>query len=227
MGSQRRIGSPRAKIRTGILDAAEQLMLEAGYAAVTSRNVARKAATTYQSVFYYFRSMDDLFLALLERRAEEGLARQAAALASDHPLRALWEFNTETEAAVLTTEFAALANHRKAVRAALARVSSRFRTAERVGLEMILRDYGIRCPGAVVAVLMAATARTIVLEEELGVTGGHRETLDFVENQLRRLEHDHAAPPHPAPPAPRPAAPFDEDLDVHAVHDLLANGGLP
>ncbi|EUA30299.1 bacterial regulatory s, tetR family protein [Mycobacterium xenopi 4042] len=57
-----------------LLDAAEQLMLEEGYAAVTSRRVAQKAALKPQLVHYYFRTMDDLFLAAFRRRAEEGFA---------------------------------------------------------------------------------------------------------------------------------------------------------
>jgi AcrR family transcriptional regulator len=69
MTSVRRIGAPDAKNRSVLLDAAEQLMLEEGYAAVTSRRVAEKAALKPQLVHYYFRTMDDLFLAAFRRRA--------------------------------------------------------------------------------------------------------------------------------------------------------------
>src|ERR1700684_1721587 len=77
MTSARRIGAPDAKNRSGLLDAAEQLMLEEGYAAVTSRRVAEKAALKPQLVHYYFRTMDELFLAAFRRRAEEGLEGHA------------------------------------------------------------------------------------------------------------------------------------------------------
>ncbi|NME81516.1 TetR family transcriptional regulator, partial [Rhodococcus sp. 105337] len=43
MASSRRIGAPDAKNRSVLLDAAEQLMVESGYAAVTSRRVADSA----------------------------------------------------------------------------------------------------------------------------------------------------------------------------------------
>ena len=66
MTSARRIGAPDAKNRSVLLDAAEQLMLEEGYAAVTSRRVAEKAALKPQLVHYYFRTMDDLFLEVME-----------------------------------------------------------------------------------------------------------------------------------------------------------------
>ena len=80
MTSARRIGAPDAKNRGVLLDAAEQLMLEEGYAAVTSRRVAEKAALKPQLVHYYFRTMDELFLAAFRRRAEEGLEVQAQVL---------------------------------------------------------------------------------------------------------------------------------------------------
>jgi len=43
MTSARRIGAPDAKNRGLLLDSAEQLMIEEGYAAVTSRRLANKA----------------------------------------------------------------------------------------------------------------------------------------------------------------------------------------
>ena len=52
-------------------------MLEEGYAAVTSRRVGREAGISSQLVHYYFRTMDDLFLEVFRRRAEEGFGRFA------------------------------------------------------------------------------------------------------------------------------------------------------
>ena len=78
MASARRIGAPDAKNRGVLLDAAEQLMLEEGYAAVTSRRVAEKAGLKPQLVHYYFRTMEDLFLAVF-RRSRKGLEVGAGA----------------------------------------------------------------------------------------------------------------------------------------------------
>ncbi len=55
MTSARRIGAPDAKNRGVLLDTAEQLMIEEGYAAVTSRRVASEAGLKPQLVHYYFR----------------------------------------------------------------------------------------------------------------------------------------------------------------------------
>ena len=81
--SPRRIGAEDSKTRAQLLDAAEQLLLEEGYAAVTSRRVAAKAGLKPQLVHYYFRTMDDLFLEVFRRRAEENLARFERAVAAD------------------------------------------------------------------------------------------------------------------------------------------------
>ena len=47
MASARRIGAPDAKNRAALIDAAEALMIEDGYAAVTSRRVAEKAGLNW------------------------------------------------------------------------------------------------------------------------------------------------------------------------------------
>ncbi len=142
MTSARRIGAPDAKNRAVLLDAAEQLMLEEGYAAVTSRRVAERAALKPQLVHYYFRTMDELFLAAFRRRAEQGLEVQAMVLQAPQPLWALWRFSTDPAATAITMEFIALANHRKALKAEIAFYAERFREEQRKALTTILARYG-------------------------------------------------------------------------------------
>ena len=66
-------------------------MLEEGYAAVSSRRVASEAGVNVALVYYYFETMDDLFIALFRRGAERSLERQAEVLASPQPLWGLWD----------------------------------------------------------------------------------------------------------------------------------------
>lgn len=193
MTSARRIGAPDAKNRGVLLDAAEQLMLEEGYAAVTSRRVAEKAALKPQLVHYYFRTMDDLFLAAFRRRAEEGLEVQAQALQSPQPLWALWRFSTDPAATAITMEFVALANHRKALKAEIAYYAERFREEQQKALSTVLQRYGkdaAAVPPLVWSVLMTSVSRVLVMEQALGMSAGHAETVEFVERYLRRLEGD-------------------------------------
>ncbi len=193
MTSARRIGAPDAKNRGVLLDAAEHLLLEEGYAAVTSRRVAEKAALKPQLVHYYFRTMDDLFLAAFRRRAEQGLEVQAQVLQARQPLWALWRFSTDPAATAITMEFIALANHRKALKAEIAYYAERFREEQRTALTTILDRYDVaqvKIPPLVWSVLMTSVSRVLVIEQALDMSAGHRETIEIVESYLRYLEGD-------------------------------------
>ena len=193
MTSPRRIGAEDSKSRTALLDAAQALMLEEGYAAVTSRRVAAKAGLKPQLVHYYFRTMDDLFLALFRRGAEHNLERQAQALASSQPLRALWAFSSEPAGVALTIEFTALANHRKSIRTEIAAYAEQFRRQQAEALTDVFRSYGIdpeQLPPEAMLLLMSSISRILVMEEALGVTTGHAETLALVERELSRFEKE-------------------------------------
>lgn len=187
----RRIGAASSKTRSALLDAAQQLMLEEGYASVTTRRVAQVAGLKPQLVYYYFRSMDELFLSLFRRGAEHNLQRLRQTLSAPQPLRALWEFSTDPAGATLTTEFAALSNHRKAIRAEVAAYASQFRQLQTDALTGILAEYGVdpqAIPPAAVPVLITSLSQILVLEDALGVTAGHDETLAFIERLLSRFE---------------------------------------
>ncbi|WP_343709701.1 helix-turn-helix domain-containing protein [Mycobacterium sp.] len=187
----RRIGAPDAKNRGLLLDAAEQLMLEEGYAAVTSRRLANKAGLKPQLVHYYFRTMEDLFLEVFRRRAEEGLQVQAHALQSAQPLWALWRFGTDPAFTRISMEFMALANHRKEMRAEIAHYAGRFREEQRQAVTAALQRYGVDnedIPPVVWTVLMTSLSRFLVLEQAIGMSAGHDETVELVERHLCRIE---------------------------------------
>jgi AcrR family transcriptional regulator len=191
VASSRRIAGPQAKNRAVLLDAAERLLLDEGYAAVTSRRVAAAAGLKPQLVHYYFRTMDDLFVALYRRRADEGLAALGRALTSDRPLHALWQQARDPRGTALTTEFAALANHRKAIRAEIARYAERFRAQQAEGLAVAWRRDGIAPDGPspiVLSVVLTSLSVVLSMEHALGVSGGHTETIGLVEHYLARSE---------------------------------------
>jgi AcrR family transcriptional regulator len=193
MTAPRRLGAEDSATRTALLDAAQHLLLEEGYASVTSRRVAARAGLKPQLVHYYFRTMDDLFLGLVRRGAEQNLERQARALASPHPLRALWEFSNDRLGTTLTVELFALANHRKALRAELAAYAEQFRRLQSDALATVLERSGIdpdAFPPEAVMVLVTSVSRILVMEEALGMTTGHAEMRALVERCLARVEAD-------------------------------------
>ncbi len=191
MPSGRRIGAPDAKNRGVLLDAAEQLMLEEGYAAVTSRRLADRARLKPQLVHYYFRTMEDLFLAVFRRRAEQGIKAQARALESRQPLWALWRLGTDLATSRFMMEFAALANHRKSMRAEIAHYAERFREEQWRTLATALTRYDTdpeTMPPIVWSVLFTSLSTVLAMEKGLGVSLGHAETAEVVERYLHRLE---------------------------------------
>jgi AcrR family transcriptional regulator len=181
------MGAKDSLTRAKLLDAAERLMLEDGYAAVTSRRVGRTAGISSQLVHYYFRTMDDLFLEVFRRRAEEGFARFERAITAQATLRTIWTSLTDGRGSVFNLEFAALANHRKAIRAEMASYAERFRTMQLEAISTILAARGPLPDGitpAVVLVALAGVAQLTALERALGVSGGHEEVLAVIEQYL-------------------------------------------
>jgi hypothetical protein len=139
--------------------------------------------------------MDDLFLALVRRGAEQNLERQARALASPQPLRALWAFSTDPAGTTLTMEFSALANHRKAIREELSTYAEQFRRLQSEALAGVLGRHGIdtdELPPQALAVLITSISQILVLEEALGLTTGHAEMRALVERCLADYEGEPA-----------------------------------
>jgi AcrR family transcriptional regulator len=191
MASDRRIGGPDAKNRGVLLDAAEQLMLEDGYAAVTSRRVADRAGLKPQLVHYYFRTMDEMFIEIFRRLSNQGLEAHAEALKSSQPLWALWEFGIDPAGTRLIMEFTGLANHRKALRAEIALYAERFREQQVQAFTTALGRYGydvVDVPPVVWAMFATSVSQILVMEQALGISTGHAEMLSFCEDWLHRLE---------------------------------------
>ena len=137
-------------------------MLREGYAAVTSRRVAAEAGVKAQLVHYYFRTMDDLFLEVYRRRADQGVERFATAMDVDRTLRTFWRFGTDLGGAAFNIEFVALANHRKAIRDEIAHYARRFREMQLEAVAAILSDHGVppdACPPVVVLLAMAGVTQ--------------------------------------------------------------------
>lgn len=184
------MGTETSKTRQLLLDTTERLMLEEGYAAVGVRRVAREAGVAPALVLYYFRTLDDLFLAVMRRRGDEEMERQTRILNSTHPLHALWELSSDPGAA-LTMEFMALANHRKAIHAEIAAHAERYRKAQLEALTQKVAEHNLGIPDVpplALVVVVTALARSLVLEKTLGITSGHPETFSLVERLLRRFD---------------------------------------
>jgi len=190
MARRQRVGLENSATRATLLDAARELMQEEGYAAVTSRRLGAKAGVKPQLVHYYFRTMDELFIALFQRHAERGLQFAAQALESDRPLRVMWEQSRDPTDVALNLEFMALANHRKALRAEMGRFGDQLREMQEEALARHFRLRGIepRIPPGSVTLLLASIGQVLVLEAAIGMSNAHAETQALVEATLSQFE---------------------------------------
>lgn len=173
--------------RTAILDAAEAILREKGYAAVSSRKVASVAGLKSKLVHYYFHTMDDLFAALLQRVEERHFQSLCEAIASSDPLGALWKLSIDKNLPRLHKEFVALATHREHLRLNIARSAERTRAIYTATLTRALEDRGLDTaafPPTALAIIMDGVARVINTDKELGTSAGHAEAIAFVERFL-------------------------------------------
>src|SRR5215471_17047743 len=107
-----------------LLDAAERLLIDVGHEGVTTRHVSRAAGLNHGLVHYYFGSMEELFLAVLERFTARLIVRQRAMYAAVTTFLVKWRkamgFLEEDLAAgypKIWLELQAMSWHRPAMRA--------------------------------------------------------------------------------------------------------------
>jgi AcrR family transcriptional regulator len=193
MVETRRPRAATAEKRARILDAAEQIMLKDGYAAVTSRRVEAVAGV---KLHYHFGTVDDLFVAVFRRRAERNVERIREALASSEPLRAWWALASDPRGTALLVELTAAANHRPPLQAEVAELARDVRRMEVEALTSILPEYGIdpeMFPPSLVAAAVQGLALVVVQDQVRRFETGHEEAKVAIERLLDRLERNHGA----------------------------------
>jgi AcrR family transcriptional regulator len=180
-----------AATRALLMDAVEALMREQGYAVVSARTVAARAGLKYPTVFYYFETMDDLLIATYRRRLQSSEERTMRALESDRPLHALWSAASDPYDAALSLEYIAMSNHNELIRAETIRggeglrrlvvdkLSDRLRQAS--PNPNVYRPFGI-------TVGLTILGGILGFESALGLSGGHEELEDIIQEFLRMLE---------------------------------------
>lgn len=187
--SKRRIGSPTSAVREAILNAAAQVLKEEGAANLTASSVAKRAGVKAHMVHYYFRTIDDLVLALVRQHGALGLKNTAHAIASDEPLRSLWDSEITYKWGIVAMEFGTLAVHRESIRLEMSRYIEDLRNLQAEGIARHFQLRGIECPipPIVLTVIIAGIARQIVREKEFGVSLGHEDTFLIVDQFLAEL----------------------------------------
>jgi AcrR family transcriptional regulator len=187
----------RTRVTEALLDAAERLLVQQGYAGITSRALASEAGVNNGLVHYYFGSMEEVLVQVLERFTERLIVRQRAMY--DGPgsflekWRTAWRFQEDDLRdgySKIWLELQALAWNQPQLRERIARVDAEWRAVLSDAIGRALAEYGVAetfPPRAVVA-LVATFAQGFALERLSGVTEGHGELLGWIDAWLQSLE---------------------------------------
>ncbi|MCW1429014.1 TetR/AcrR family transcriptional regulator [Novosphingobium sp. JCM 18896] len=179
----------RSKLR--LIEAAYDLLGEEGYHAFSARRVAQKAGLKPQLVHYYFRSMEELLIAVFQRSSARYFRLHDEALSSRHPVRALWALNSNLPEGKRMTEYVALGKVYPGLREEMRHTGERFRSQQIEAMERIYAERGFDRttigPHGIV-LLMSAIARNFVIEDEVGVQLGHEEVKRLIAQVLDKFE---------------------------------------
>jgi TetR/AcrR family transcriptional regulator len=188
----------RAATETAFLDAAERLLIDVGYAGITTRRLAEEAGANAGLVHYYFGSMEEVFVRAVERFTDRLITRQREMYAADVPFIEKWrtamgyiEADLVAGYPKIWLELQALGWNRPDLRARVARVNAEWRAVLREAFGKAIDEYGLdpdEFPlDAVVSLVMTFNVG-IELERLSGITDGHRELLGWVDAWLQGLE---------------------------------------
>jgi AcrR family transcriptional regulator len=181
-----------------MLDAAERLLIRVGHAGITTRGVATEAGLNHGLVHYYFGSMEELLLQVLERFTARLIERQRAMYGADLPFIEKWRaamgFIDEDLAAgypKVWWELQALAWNRPDLRERLAQVDQEWRAVLTEAFERALDEYGLdrkEFPVKAVVALVMTFNMGILNERLLGISAGQPELLAWIDRWLESLE---------------------------------------
>src|SRR4051794_13285997 len=192
--------SPKSRSATAesFLDAAERLLVEVGYAGITTRRLAAEADANQGLVHYYFGSMDELFVQVLERFTDRLVARQREMYATDAPFiekwRTAWRYQQEDLDAgysKIWMELQALSWSRPDLQPRVAHVNAEWRGVLREVFTQAATEYGLDKKAFPVEALVALAMTFIqgyMAERLEGIDEGHAALLDWIDRWLEQLE---------------------------------------
>ncbi len=181
---------PGHETEQALLDAAERLLDEVGYAGITTRRLAEAAGVNNGLVHYYFGSNENLLVRALERFTERLIARQRELYAAETPFVEKWRtamrylVSEDTTYEKIWLELQAMAWNDAGLRARLAKVNAEWRAVLTEAFEQPHRELGIELPlDALVALVMTFNIG-IIVERLGGLDTGHAELLDWIDQWL-------------------------------------------
>jgi AcrR family transcriptional regulator len=181
---------PGHETEQALLDAAERLLVENGAAGITTRRVAEEAGVNHGLVHYYFGSVEQLLVRVLERFTERLIERQRDLYAADLPFVEKWRtamrYLVSEDAAYekLWLELQALAWNRPELQVRVAHVNDEWRSVLTEAFDEPRRALGIEMPLQALVSLVMTFNLGIMVERLGGIDTGHAELLDWIDRWL-------------------------------------------
>ena len=181
----------------GLMNAAERLLITQGHAALSTRRVAEEAGLNHGLVHYYFGSIEELFVQVLERFTQRLIARQREMYALDVPFIEKWrramrylEADEASGYHKIWFELQALSWNRPQLRERVARVNAEWREVLTQAFTAAAREYGSdneTFPVPAIVSLVMTFNEGVILETLCGVKEGHDELLNAIDRWLTSL----------------------------------------
>ena len=187
--------TPRTAAEEGLLDAAERLLVDVGYAGITTRRLAEEAGVNNGLVHYYFGSIENLLVRTLERFTDRLIARQRALYADpDIPFIEKWRtamrflLSEDVEYEKVWYELQALAWNRPELRQRVDHVDAEWRSVLNEALAEPRKRYGIEMPLDALVSLVITFNEGIILERLSGIEAGHDALLEWIDGWMEAKE---------------------------------------
>ncbi len=197
------ISEARSTNEGAFLDAAERLLISTGYAGISVRRLAEEAGANHGLVHYYFGSMEELFLRVLERFTDRLIERQRTMYSTDAPFIEKWRtamgyLDEDIEAGYpkVWFELQAMAWNHPDMGERVARVNAEWRAVLTDAFTVAAKEYGLdrrRFPVAAMVSLVMTFNEGLMLERMSGISAGHKELLGGIDRWLQELERTKGA----------------------------------
>jgi TetR/AcrR family transcriptional regulator len=189
-----KVSTARSAAEESLLDAAERVLVDAGYAAITTRRLAEEAGVNHGLVHYYFGSVENLLVRMLERFTERLITRQREMYAADMPFHEKWRtamrylMSEDVAYEKVWLEIQALAWNRPELRERVDHVNAEWRAVLTEAFAEPRERYGIEMPLDALVSLVMTFNEGVILERLAGIETGQQELLDWIDQWMERKE---------------------------------------
>ncbi len=182
---------PGYETEQALLDAAERLLVDVGASGVTTRRIAEEAGANHGLVHYYFGSVEQLLVRVLERFTERRIERQRQMYAAETPFLEKWRtamayLEEDRPYQKIWFELQALAWNRPELQERLARVHAEWHAVLSEAFAPVREQLGLEVPLEALVSLVYTFNEGIILDRLSGIETGHRELLDWIDGWLER-----------------------------------------